>query len=132
MSLIFLFLAIIIEGSFFSFPFVFLFLLFLSLRYDKSWIFVLAFVSGIILDAITLRNIGSSSLFFLVFLFAVFQYARKFEIGSSAFIVISAFLGSFVYLSLFGDSFVLQKALLTALIAFFVSRFFLKERVALN
>lgn len=132
MILILLFLAIILEGSFFSFPFVFLFLFFLSLRYNKSWIFTLAFVCGILLDAITLRNIGSTSIFFLVFLFAVFQYGRKFEIESVAFTVISSFLGSFVYLSLFGDSFVLQKALFTCVIAFSLSYFFLKERLAVD
>lgn len=129
MNLLVVFLLSLLEGSLFSFPFVFLFLLFLLLLSKNSLVFPLSFLGGIFLDVFAFRTIGLTSAFFLIFLFAVYQYGRKFEIKSTLFIVLSAFIGSFVYLSLFQSGFILQKALFTAFAAFLISKFVIKKEI---
>lgn len=131
LSVIFL-LAIILEGSFISIPFVLLFLLFLALRNRQSWIFFFAFFSGIFLDSLFLRNFGATSIFFLIFIFAVTLYERKFEIKSLSFVVIASFVGTFIYFSLFGNFFVIQKALFTSFIVILLYKFLIKPRKSIN
>lgn len=123
------FLSLVLEGSLFSIPFVFLFLLFSALKFRGVWIFPLAFVAGVLLDAFYIRNIGTTSIFFLIFTFAIFLYQRKFEIESLSFVVITSFVGSLIYFSLLGNVFALQKALITTVFAFIIFRFFLKPNI---
>ncbi|HKC14432.1 MAG TPA: hypothetical protein VKC89_00490 [Patescibacteria group bacterium] len=129
MIFLLLILAIILEGSFISIPFVFLFLLFFALKNRSLWVFALAFISGILLDSFFLRNLGQTSIFFLIFLFAVMLYERKFEIASLSFVLISSFVGSFIYFLILGEAFVIPKVLVTCILAFLLSRIFIKQRI---
>lgn len=129
MIFILLAIAVILEGSFVSIPFVLLFLLFLSLNNKSPRVFVIAFISGIILDSFYLRALGQTSIFFLLFLFAVMLYERKFEIASTSFVLISSFIGSFIYFSLFGNVFVIQKTIAACIIAFFLSKIFIRQKI---
>lgn len=126
---ILLFILVILEGSFISFPFVLLFLVFYSLRNRTPWIFLFAFVAGLFLDALALRNLGVTSIFFLLFLFATHSYERKFEIGNNFFVFLVVALGSFIYLSIFQNSFVWQKTLFTVFVAMVLSKFILKPKI---
>ncbi len=86
----------------------------------ESWVFLAAFLSGILLDVITLGTLGESSLFFILFLFLVDLYEKKFEIQTLSFVLLSSFFGSLGYLLLFGYNAVLITAIAsTCLSAFF-------------
>ena len=131
LSILFL-LAVILEGSFISIPFVLLFLLFLTLKNREAWVFIFAFISGLLLDSLYLRDLGATSIFFLVFLFFVTLYERKFEIASLSFVIIASFLGTFIYFSFFGNFFVMQKALFTSFIVILLYKFLIKPRVSID
>jgi cell shape-determining protein MreD len=90
--------AAFLEATFTTFPLVFLILLIISIILKKTFIFPIAFFMGLLLDALSVRDIGSESIFFLVFLFLVFLYQKKFEIDTLPFVFLSSFLGSFLYL----------------------------------
>lgn len=118
----------ILEGSFISFPLVFIFLIFFSLRNRSSWVFVFAFTGGLLLDIFYLRQTGLTSIFFLVFLFAILLYERKFEIGNYFFVFTAILIGSFLYFSIFQGFFIWQKTLVTVGVSLILSRLFLKPK----
>ena len=84
----------------------------------SSFIFFLAFLSGIILDVFALRTIGGASIFLLIFVFLMLLYRRKYEIYSYPFVFISSFAGSLLFLLLFGYQNSLVLAILSSMIAF--------------
>lgn len=94
--------ALLFESSVFSLPFVFITLLLFAVISQSRRVFLSALISGIILDAMMVRTIGASSLFFCTFLFLVFLYQRKFEITSVYFVLVATGMGAFVYGVLFG------------------------------
>lgn len=118
-----LLLAIILEGSLTFLPLVFLVLLVLAVKERESWIFSAAFFAGIILDVFYLKTVGTTSIFFLSFLFLVLLYQRKFEIATYTFIAVSSFLGSALYLFLFGYGNVILASVLSSLIALVLFQF---------
>lgn len=113
--LILLFLAIIAESSISTIPFVLDIIIILYIFERKSWIFVAAFVSGLFLDIVLVRDVGQSSLFFVIFLFILSLYERKFEIASGYFILFSSFLGSLAFLWLLGESSIFQQAIFSTI-----------------
>lgn len=109
--------ALILEASLTTIPFVFLILLVFMALSRANWLFVLAFVFGILLDLVGFRTLGISSAFFLIILFLILLYQSKFEIATNAFIFTASFFGSLGYLALFrlGQNWLLQ-AILSAII----------------
>lgn len=97
-----IFIALFLQGSVTTAPLVLLILLLLYIYMRQEWVFFVAFLSGILLDILSVGTIGMSSLYFLFFLFAVFLYQRKFEIGSYYFIFFSLWIGTVFYTLLFG------------------------------
>lgn len=95
------FLALFFQGSITTLPLLLIVLLLLYIFYRHEIVFLLAFISGVILDSLLVRSVGQSSIFFLSFLFLVFLYQRKFEISSYYFIFFSLFGGSCFYFFLF-------------------------------
>lgn len=114
--------SLILQGSLISFPLVFILLTILAVKNKKIWIFPFSFVLGLILDSFYLKTLGGTSTFFLIFLFAVFAYERKFETNSVSFIFISSFLGSMILFLILGDSNFLFKSIFTAVVTYFLSR----------
>lgn len=112
----------ILQGSLLSFPLVFILLLISAIKSRENWIFPLAFIAGLILDSLYLRPLGATSLFFLLFLFAIFTYEKKFEIDNLTFVFISSFLGSMIFFLVFGESQVLIKSLLSSILALILSK----------
>lgn len=108
--------SLILQESFFSFPFVFVILTAVAIKEKRTWIFSLAFFSGLILDSLYFKTIGTTSIFFLLFVFALFTYERKFETNSAFFIFASSFLGAMVLFLILGDNFILFKSLITAVL----------------
>lgn len=117
-----LIISLILQGSLVSFPLVFVSLFVFAVKTKSNYIFIIAFVLGLILDSLYLKPLGMTSLFFLLLFFAVFIYERKFEINSLSFIFIFSFVGSMVLFLLLGDSSVLLKSLITSVVTLFVSR----------
>ncbi|MBI4096583.1 MAG: hypothetical protein HY425_02590 [Candidatus Levybacteria bacterium] len=91
--------------------------------FRKSWVFFLAFILGFILDLLLLRPPGQTGLFLILFISIVFLYERKFETRTKTFVFISTFLGSLIYLWLFGYNQVLMQALVNSLLAVLFFRF---------
>ena len=111
-----LFFATILEAIT-TLPLVLIVLLCLAVIFEKTWIFALAFFMGLLLDLFQLRNLGQTSLFFIVFLIIVWLYEGKFEIKTNPFVFLSTFVGTFFYLIFFGYNYVFGQALVSSIIA---------------
>lgn len=109
--------AILLEGIITSIPLVLDVLLVAYILKRKSSLFILALILGIVLDVFSVRTLGSSSIYFVSFLFIVFLYERKFEITTYPFILFSSFLGALFYLWIFGYDYVLLQSLASSLIS---------------
>ena len=97
-------LCLFLQSSVTTLPLFLLFFLLLYIYYRQEWVFFAACLAGILLDIFSVRIVGVSSIFFLCFLFCVFLYQRKFEIGSSFFVFLALFFGSVLYCLLFSVS----------------------------
>lgn len=115
--LILLIIAIFLEGSVISLPLVLVFLLCLAIWKRDGIAFPIAFAAGLLLDILVVRTIGMSSLFFVVFVFLIFLYQRKYEINSYPFVAFAAFFGSIVFLLIFGYRGWFWQSLISSLIA---------------
>ena len=115
-SIIFL-LSLFLESSVTTLPLVFLALLCLAVLTRKEWVFVIAFIVGVLLDAFSFRALGQSSLYFIIYIFLVFLYERKFEISTKYFIFIASFLGSFGFLIIFSYNNLVLQSLVSSIIA---------------
>ena len=114
---IILLLSLFLESSVTTLPLVFLALLCLAVLTRKEWIFVIAFIAGVLLDAFSFRALGQSSLYFIIYIFLVFLYERKFEISTKYFIFIASFLGSFGFLIIFSYNNLVLQSLVSSIIA---------------
>lgn len=115
-----LFLAILIEGVFTSVPLVLVTLFIFGITNIDKKLLLAAFLSGVILDTITLQMVGISSLYFCIFLFIVQLYQKKFELYTFPFVFGAIFLGSFFYLLLLGYSSAFLVALTSSVISLIV------------
>ncbi len=102
------FLAVTLESTILNIPLVLILLLVLFVRNKTPEIFFLAFILGFLLDVLKLQRAGVSSIYFLITLFIIFLYDKKYEINTLRFVVISSGTVSIVHLSLFSNPSVLQ------------------------
>lgn len=114
--------SLILQGSLISFPFVFVVLTIIAIKKKENFLFLLAFLSGLILDSFYFRTLGTTSLFFMLFIFAIYAYERKFEVNTSSFIFVSSFLGSMTLFLILGESGILLKALITSIFTLAISK----------
>lgn len=110
-------IAVFFEGAVISLPLVLDFILVYYIFERKAWIFALAFILGLILDIFHLRLLGLTSIFFVVFIFIITLYERKFEIKTTAFVLFFSFIGSLIFLFIFGYNYVLLQSIVSSLIA---------------
>lgn len=110
-------IAFIIEGMFTSMPIFLSSLLIYYIATQSSRIFLLGFIFGIFLDLLKLHVLGISSIYFVIILFLVSLYRRKFEIATIPFVFFSSFFGSIGYLLLFNESSVVVQSVVSAVIA---------------
>lgn len=116
-------------------PFSIAVLLMLYIWYKDSFVFAVAFILGVFLDAMLVRDIGKTSLFFVVLLLVVFLYERRFEIDSIYFVFLSSILASLAYLWIFGYTQIFQQAAIIStinVILFGVLRFILRREPQLS
>jgi hypothetical protein len=90
-----------LEGSITTLPLTLMLLIIFYCFYRDDVIFLYACISGIFLDMMLVRHIGASSIFFLVILFLIFLYQKKFEIASYYFVFFALFIGTIGYLFFF-------------------------------
>ena len=109
--------SLFLEGTVTSLPLVFLCLLCLTIFMRDSTLFFLAFLAGIFLDAFALRALGQTSIFLLIAVFLILLYQRKYEINSYPFVLIASFVGSLIFLMVFGYTNALVEACVSAIIA---------------
>ncbi len=121
--LIFAFLFAIIASGITTIPFSIPALVIASVFYKKSWIFFIAFLSGLFLDLYSLRAIGQTSLFLVILVLLIWLYERKFETQTGTFVFFATFLGSLIYLMFFGYNQVLIQSLVSALFGILLFRF---------
>lgn len=112
--------ALLLQGTLTSVPLVLVTLLCLIIVRPDSYAFAAAFVAGIFLDVFALRQVGITSIFLLFFVFLILLYQRKYEIHSYPFVLAASFIGSLVFLSVFGYANVLGHAALSVIAAFFL------------
>lgn len=67
----------------------------------KSSVLIVATICGYILDALSFRPVGLSSVFFLIILSIIMLYQRKFEINKIPFVATVSFVASILYLIIF-------------------------------
>lgn len=94
--------SLLLEGTVTNLPLVFVCLVILTIAMRSLSLFVMAFVTGLLLDAFALRPIGLSSIFLLISIFLMLLYQRKYEINSYPFVMLATFVGSLIYLLVFG------------------------------
>ena len=109
-------LSVFLESSATTLPLVFVTLLCLAVLVRKEWIFAIAFIAGVFLDALSFRVLGQTSLYFILYIFLVFLYERKFEISTKYFIIIASFLGSFGFLIIFSYENAILQSLMSSII----------------
>ena len=97
-------------------PFVIGLLTIQTVLFKKSWVFFLALGLGLFLDLIMIRPLGYTSLVLAIFVFLIRLYERKLETKTIVFVFISTFLGSLIYLMIFGYNNVLIQSLISAII----------------
>lgn len=112
-----LFCSFFLEITVTTIPLLLLVFLFFWIVTRDPIIFIAAFVMGILFDIQRLGIIGSSSLFFVLFLGVIVLYERKFEIETFPFIFVSSTIGSFLFLLLLGFHHIVEQSLLTGVIA---------------
>lgn len=110
-------LSVIFEASVTSIPLTLAALVLFSFFLKKESSFVLAFLSGILLDILSFQTIGTSSVFFLFSTFVVYLYQTKIE-QSSIFVFIASFISGILYLFIVKGNFSIFAPLISSILAF--------------
>lgn len=94
-----------------------------TVLFKKSWVFFAGFLLGLFLDLFLLRILGYTSLVFTIFVFLIWLYERKFETQSITFVFSATFLGSIIYLMVFGYNNILIQSFINAVIGVLLFKF---------
>ena len=97
-----LLVVLFLEVSLTTIPLILLVLLCLMVLLRENWLFLVAFIFGLLFDLLSFKTIGVSSAFLVLILFLVLLYQSKFEITTGYFVTIAAFVSSFLFLFLQG------------------------------
>lgn len=127
---ILLFAALILQSWILTLPLVLLVLIPIAVIYRNYYAFALAFIFGILLDILSFKTIGVTSIFFCVFIFLIFMYERKFEINTSYFVIFASFLGSFAFIIFYGYSNLILETLVSTIIGLILFQIFKKGKIA--
>src|SRR6266705_745987 len=98
-------------------PLVFICIFLLSIIKRDSSVFPVAFFAGLLLDLLTVRPLGLTSIFFLCVVLLVLLYQRKYEINSYPFVLTASFLGSLLFLWIFGYGNIFLQSVLSSILA---------------
>jgi len=118
-----LILLIVMLSGITTIPLAIALLVVVTALFKKSWVFFAAFLLGLFLDLTLIRPLGYTSLMFAIFVFILFLYERKFETQTLTFVFLSTFLGSLIYLMIFGYQMIFLQAFINALLAIIFFKF---------
>ncbi|MCX6783188.1 MAG: hypothetical protein NTZ20_04345 [Candidatus Levybacteria bacterium] len=127
-SVLFL-IGLLTEAMFFQIPITLILLLLLFIFYKETWVFLLALISGIIIDIILVKTIGLTSIAYLSFLFIIILYEKKFEISSRAFIGYFCFFASIVICLILGYSNIIMTSVISSFIGMILYIPLIKKRL---
>ncbi len=116
--LILLIAALMLESSVTTLSLIIPIIVVATVLLKDSVVFLLAFVFGILLDILTFKMVGLSSLFLTFLVFLILMYERKFEIKTPSFIIFSTFFSSFIFLLIFQRGNIIVQSLFSTLIGF--------------
>lgn len=108
------FFSILLETTVLSFPFTLMVLLTYFIARKTPAAFIVACVAGVCIDILQVQHVGATSIFYVMMLFLVFLYNRKYEIQSPFFIILSVFIATLLFSLSFTGKFLLVHALLNA------------------
>ncbi len=111
LMMILLFASIIFESTITTVPLALTVLTVYVILNKQTRFFYAGFAGGIILDSLTVRVLGSSSAFFVIWLYLILLYDRKYEIRTLMFVFVSIFFGSVIFLYLFKYNYIFLNAL---------------------
>jgi cell shape-determining protein MreD len=114
-----IFFTIIVSGIT-TIPFSIGLVILSAVLFRKSWVFFLALILGLFLDLGMMRILGYSSLILTFIVLMVFLYEKKFETQTVPFVFISIFLGSMLFLKIFGYQQLILQALANSLLGVLV------------
>ena len=117
------FLFLILSSSLTTIPLSIAILVVCAVIFRESWVFFTAFLLGLFLDLSLTRPLGQTGLVFVLIMFVISLYERKFEAKTGTFVFISTFLGSLVYLMVFKYDNVLIQSLFGALLGILFFKF---------
>lgn len=101
--LILLLISIFLERTVIAVPLSIAIILCLGII-SKEKVFTIAFIAGTILGILGLQPLGSEAIFFLLFSSLVILYQHKYEINSYPFVIVSSFIGAYLYLLFFATT----------------------------
>ncbi len=123
-------LLIPIQAAFISIPLYLAILIPAVVIYKKSWVFILATISGFFLDTLTFKLIGITSIILIMFLFLIMLYQKKFEIVNLPFVACITFISSFIYLLIFRYHYIFFASVVNSAVAviFFTCLYFIAQK----
>ena len=111
-----LFLSLFLQASIITTPISLLILIVFYCFYQDEWIFFAAFLSGVILDIVLVQYVGITSGYFLICIFLISLYQRKFEVSSYYFLSLYIFFSTVFYAWIFS----IRQPLLVAIMSSFI------------
>lgn len=126
------FVAILLETSIIQLPFVLLLILVTTIMYKSEWVFIAGIFLGLLIDGLSFRHLGYTSIFYTVFLLFIFMYEQKFELRTIAFAALMSFIGGFFYFLIFGYQILIIQVILTTLagvLLFFIFDHLFKKEI---
>lgn len=115
-----LIVSLILEGTITTMPLVLMSLMLLTIHLKHQDMFFYAFISGVILDVFLVRQIGVSSVFFLISLLLIFLYDRKYELQTPFFVTLITFFSTMMYFIIFPSPQMLVISVTTTLLSLFI------------
>lgn len=112
-----LIIAVFLQGTVTTLPLTLIVLLCFLIAKRSRIVFYSAFFAGLLLDVFTLQPLGYSTAFFLIFLYLILLYEKKYEINSYPFVIVSVFLASILFGFTFGSPNIFIDALESIVIA---------------
>lgn len=105
------------EGTITSLPLVLVVLILMSVGLKKADVFLIAFLSGLLLDVFLVRITGVTGIFFLSILLLIFLYNKKYETKSLFFVLLATALSVIFYLFIFPTPDIFLQVIISTLLA---------------
>lgn len=110
LSAVFIIAAVIAESTITTIPLTLAVLTVYMILHKKTRYFYAAFAAGLVLDSLAVRVLGSTSAFFVIWLYLVILYDRKYEIRTGVFVFLSLFFGSIIFMYIFKYNYIFLNA----------------------